>query len=385
MKEQEKEEEEKQKKYIPVYKKGYRSKTYHPKNSHSFFSIKHKNKKYLSKTQQNKKIIKHYDKVLVFDLDETLGSFSELQWIWNAMTNYSHSKESQKSLHSQKAILKTLIDIYPEFLRPGILHILEYLAQKKKKGECIAIFIYTNNQHPPPWTECIIDYFNQYIEEKTNNRPFFDQIIPAFKIGQEKIEWMRTSNDKSYEDFIKCSILPKHTEICFVDNTYFHSMIHPKVYYIQPKSYQHTLSIQDTIDRFIFAETSGILDEFFPIAISSFPSASSFLFFSNTTQSQKQTRKIMVRKFIEQTMEQFVHNKQLRLQQSLKNNSITIKPTPLIQNTAQQNLEIINIDLYVSQKLLDFIREFFILTTYSHILTRKHKPITEITDLKTTT
>ena len=93
----------------------------------------------------------------------------------------------------------------------------------------------------------------------------------------------------------------------------------------------------------------------------------------------------MVRKFIEQTMEQFVQNKQLRLQQSLKNNSITIKPTPLIQNTAQQNLEIINIDLYVSQKLLDFIREFFILTTYSHILTRKYKPITEIIDLKTTT
>ena len=385
MKEQEKEEEEqKQKKYIPVYKKGYRSKTYHPKNSQPFFSIKHKNKKYLSKTQQNKKIIKHYDKVLVFDLDETLGSFSELQWIWNAMINYSHSKESQKSQNSQKAFLKTLIDIYPEFLRPGILHILEYLAQKKKKGECIAIFIYTNNQHPPPWTECIIDYFNQYIEEKTNNRPFFDQIIPAFKIGQEKIEWMRTSNDKSYEDFIKCSILPKHTEICFIDNTYFHSMIHPKVYYIQPKSYQHKLSNQDVIDRFILAETSGILDEFFPIAISSFPSASSFLFFSNTTHSQKQTRKNMVRKFIFQTMEDYHHNKQLRLQQSLKNNSITMKSF-LIKNTPQQNLEIINIDLYVSQKLLDFIREFFILTTYSHTLTRKHKPISEIIDSKTTT
>lgn len=358
-------EEEKEKKYIPVYKKGYRSKTYHPppQSNVSFFSttggIKQKRKAH-SKTQQNKKIIKHYDKVLVFDLDETLGSFSELQWIWNAII-----KRHEYSKPFLQNIVKTLIDIYPEFLRPGILHILEYIAQKKKKGECIAIFIYTNNQNPPPWTEFIIGFFNQYIKEKTNIRSFFDQIIQAFKIGQEKIEWMRTSHDKSYDDFIKCSILPKHTEICFIDNTYFHSMIHPKVYYIQPKSYQHSLSTQDIIQRFILAETSGILDDFFPV-IPSFPSASSFLFFS-TTQSQNHSRKIIVKNFIEHTMEEYTNHKQLRLHYFLP------PPADLpLQITPQQCFENIQIDLFVSQKLLDFIREFFVLTTFSNLLTRKY-------------
>jgi len=380
--------EEMQTKYIPVYKKGFRSKTYHPKSSESFFKFYLKPKHQNAKTQYHRKIIQYYDKVLVFDLDETLGSFSELQWIWNAMIHLHHRTKA-----NEKSILKTLIDIYPEFLRPGILHILEYITQKKKNGECIAIFLYTNNQHPPPWTETIVDYFNQYIEEKTNLRPFFDQVIQAFKIGQDKVELMRTSHDKSYNDFIKCTILPKQTEICFVDNTYFKSMLHPKVYYIQPKSYQHSLSSQDIIKRFILAETSGILDDYFPISIPSFPSASSFLFFSTTqiSHSQKQARKSIIRNFIQQTMDEYIanyqHSKVKRLRsiqsappaiflESLISSSVSNITLDHPENiiSQQHHFENIQIDLYVSQKLMDFIREFFILTTFSHILTRKHKP-----------
>ena len=362
--------EDTQKKYIPVYKKGFRSKTYHPKSSESFFKFYLKPKHQNAKTQYHRKIIKHYDKVLVFDLDETLGSFSELQWIWNAMI---HLHPRTKAI--EKSILKTLIDIYPEFLRPGILHILEYIAHKKKKGECIAIFLYTNNQQPAPWTEYIVDYFNQYIEEKSNLRPFFDQIIQAFKIGQEKVEWMRTSHDKSYDDFIKCTILPKQTEICFVDNTYFQSMVHPKVYYIQPKSYQHSLSPQDIIHRFILSETSGILDDYFPISIPSFPSASSFLFFSTAqvSQSQKQARKSVIRNFIQQAMNEYVANcHSMKIKRSRTNiQPIICSITPL---NPKHHYENIQIDLYVSQKLMDFVREFFVLTTFSHMLTRKQKP-----------
>jgi hypothetical protein len=376
-KESKEDQEEMQQKYIPVYKKGFRSKTYHSKTpeTQSQFQPNIKSKTRNSKTQYHRKIIKHYDKVLVFDLDETLGSFSELQWIWNAMIHlHPRTKANEKS------ILKTLLDIYPEFLRPGILHILEYITQKKKKGECIAIFLYTNNQHPPPWTEIIVDYFNHYIEETTHLRPFFDQIIQAFKIGQEKVEWMRTSHDKSYDDFIKCSILPKQTEICFIDNTYFQSMVHPKVYYIQPKSYQHSLSSQDIVQRFILAETSGILDDYFPITIPSFPSASSFLFFSTAqiSNSQKQARKSVIRNFIQQAMEEYVANcHSLKIKRLRTNNlqSTTIcSITPLNPSQQHHHFETIQIDLYVSQKLMDFIREFFVLTTFSHMLTRKQKP-----------
>ena len=370
-------EDELYQKYIPVYKKGYHSKTYHSKNSstQSFsqsFSQLHKNKHrktYVSKTQI-KHITKHYDKVLVFDLDETLGSFSELQWIWNAINKY-HELSKPFTAKQKQQLLKTLIDIYPEFLRPGILPILEYVDKKKRNGECMAVFLYTNNQHPPPWTEHIVNYFNQYLEEKNNTQSFFDQIIRAFKIGQEKIEWMRTSHDKSYDDFIKCTLLPKNIEICFVDNTYFRSMIHPKVYYIQPKSYQHSLTPEDIIQRFVLAETSGILDDYFHPPLSSFPSASSFLFFSST-QIQKNSQKTQVKKFIEKAMEEFLKNKQQRIQQYLKNTPIT-PSTKQHEITPQQFFENIEIDLYVSNKLMYFIREFFVITTYVNYHTRKHR------------
>lgn len=377
-------------KYIPVYKKGFHSKTYHSKNSHSLSfsqsqSLLQKNrhrKTSVSKTQIKRISSRHYDKVLVFDLDETLGSFSELQWIWNAIIQY-HETSKPFTIKQKQQLLKTLIDIYPEFLRPGILPILEYVDKKKQNGECMEVFLYTNNQHPPPWTEHIVNYFNQYIEEKHNTRLFFDQIIRAFKIGQEKIEWMRTSHDKSYDDLIKCTLLPPNTEICFIDNTYFRSMIHPKVYYIQPKSYLHSLSPEDINKRFILAETSGILDDYFHLPLSSFPSASSFIFFS-TTQTQKKSRKIHIQKFIEQTMTDFAKNKQQRIQHYLKYNSPltsthTPTPTPVstptkkLEITPQQYFENIDIDLYVSNKLMFFIREFFIVSTYLHYHTRKNR------------
>ena len=386
--------------YIPVFKKGYHSKTYHPSSNRIPLSTapqsKNKHRKTSASKTQLKRIYKRYDKVLVFDLDETLGSFSELQWIWNAIIK--HHEQTTRPINqqnSQQLLLKILIDIYPEFLRPGILSILEYVGQKKKQGECMAIFIYTNNQNPPPWTERIVEYFNQYIEEKTNIRPFFDQVIRAFKIGQETIEWMRTTHDKTHDDFIKCTLLPTTTEICFVDNTYFHSMIHPKVYYIQPKSYFHTLSQQGIIERFLLAETSGILDDYFPaLRTNSFKSASTFLFFS-TAQSQKTARKALIQKFIERTMEEFAKNKQQRIQQYIKYSPIATTKTS--EMSPQQFFENIDIDLYVSQKLMVFIREFFILTTHSQSYTRKNKhedsekhmpPTTAIgsaIDLKTTT
>ena len=358
--------------HIPVYKKFYHhSKTYNTKRNSTTSSqtqqySKTRHRKTSSSRIQFKRIIKQYDKVLVFDLDETLGSFSELQWIWNALIK--HHESIAKPISNPQQLVKTLLDIYPEFLRPGILSILEFVARKKKNGECMAIFLYTNNQQPPPWTEYIVEYFNQYVEEKTSIRPFFDQIIRAFKIGQEKIEWMRTSHDKSYDDFIKCTLLPNNTEICFVDNTYFHSMIHPKVYYIQPKSYQHYLTHQDIIERFLMAESSGILNDYFPLPLNSFPSATSFLFFS-TNHSQKNTRKLIIQKFIERTMEEFIKIKQLRIKQYTKSPKNT--PQPLPRPNSKPFFENIDIDLYVSNKLMDFIRDFFVLTTYSNLSTRK--------------
>lgn len=193
-----------------------------------------------SRTKQNPKVI-------AFDLDETLGSFMDLEILWKLFDDID--------IQSQIPFNKFL-DLYPEFLRYGIISILEYLYQKKKSGDCSKIYIYTNNQCSTDWTLFISKYFDYKMKLET---PLFDQIINAFKINDKKIELLRTSHDKLHDDFITCTLLPNTTEICFVDNSYFDAMKKDCIYYIQPRSYYHHLSIKDIIDRFIHSAMGNAL------------------------------------------------------------------------------------------------------------------------------
>ena len=187
-----------------------------------------------SKTKTKKKA-----KVVAFDLDETLGSFIDLEILWRLIND----------IHIQSNIsFNNLLDLYPEFLRYGIISILEYLCQKKQSGECSKIYIYTNNQCSVEWTQLISKYFDYKLNL---NAPLFDQIINAFKINDKRIELLRTSHDKIHNDFITCTLLPNITEICFVDNSYFDAMRNDYIYYIQPRSYYHHLSPKEIINRFI--------------------------------------------------------------------------------------------------------------------------------------
>ena len=174
-------------------------------------------------------------KVIVFDLDETLGSFSDLSLLWQAILPFTNDS----------AAFRELLDLYPEFLRPGIFPILEYLRHKKRAGLCSNIFLYTNNQGSREWVDLIVDYFNSKIPG------LFDRVVCAFKIGNQRIEQLRTTNSKTYSDLIRCTMLPKNAEMCFIDNMYHPRMAHDRVYYIQPKSYYHGLLADEIINRFM--------------------------------------------------------------------------------------------------------------------------------------
>jgi len=177
------------------------------------------------------------NRVIAFDLDETLGSFVDLDVLWQILQGSGGTVDFFE-----------LADLYPEFLRTGILSILEYLKQKKQNNECGSIYLYTNNQSSANWPQQIA----RYLDYKLNMaKPLFDQIILAFMINDSKVELARTTHNKTYDDFIRCTMLPKSTVISFIDNSFFDDMVHRRIYYIQPRSYYHCLSKRDIIDRFL--------------------------------------------------------------------------------------------------------------------------------------
>ena len=152
-------------------------------------------------------------KIVVFDLDETLGYFTEFGIFWDCLNNYIKS-ENKKALTQEN--FNDILDLYPEFLRPNIINILSYLKTKKKSKCCHKMMIYTNNQGPKQWAHNIVSYFESKIKHK-----LFDQIISAFKINGTRMEICRTSHVKSHKDFIKCTKLPASAEICFLDDNFF--------------------------------------------------------------------------------------------------------------------------------------------------------------------
>jgi hypothetical protein len=172
-------------------------------------------------------------KIVVFDLDETLGYFTEFGIFWDSLSNYLKSKGSSKLEQSD---FNDILDLYPEFLRPNIINILTYLKDKKKSNCCHKMMIYTNNNGPREWAHHIIEYF-----EKKINFKLIDQLIAAFKINGKRVEICRTTHNKTHKDFIKCTKIPSSAEICFLDDTFYPEMANENIYYINVKPYYHDL------------------------------------------------------------------------------------------------------------------------------------------------
>jgi hypothetical protein len=179
--------------------------------------------------------------IVVFDLDETQGYFTEFGIFWDCLKNYLILNEKKMS----QLVFNEILDLYPEFIRPNIVNILKYLKKKKNSQCCHKMMIYTNNQGSKEWAYSIISYFENKIKYK-----LFDQIIAAFKIDGKKVEVCRTKHDKCHKDFIKCTKLPTNAEICFIDDCYYPEMSNNNIYYINIKPYYYDLKIEEMLSRF---------------------------------------------------------------------------------------------------------------------------------------
>jgi len=187
--------------------------------------------------------IRRQNKVIVFDLDETIGSFGDFV----LLLHYLEGFLGQRVKPIEQTLFNELLDLYPQFLRYGILNVFQFLSEKKKKHECYKIYIYTNNKYSPEFPQKI----QNYLDYKLGITDFIDKIISAFKIGNKIIEPSRTTNEKTHRDFIQCTMLPKNTEICFVDNTIYTDMQHNKIFYIQPKNYYHKMEWRAIVNIFV--------------------------------------------------------------------------------------------------------------------------------------
>lgn len=180
-------------------------------------------------------------KIVVFDLDETLGYFTQFGIFWDSLIHYFKTKNVELSQNE----FNYTLDLFPEFLRPNIIHILLYLKNKKKGKHCHKMMIYTNNNGPREWANHIISYFERKIHFK-----LIDQLIAAFKINGQKVEICRTTHNKTHQDFIKCTKIPHDTKICFMDDTFYPEMTNDNIYYINVKPYYCDLPFDEMLERF---------------------------------------------------------------------------------------------------------------------------------------
>ena len=192
-------------------------------------------------------------KMVVFDLDETLGYFKEFGILWISITKYFTNTVEKENILNQ-TFFNNLLDLFPEFLRPNIISILHYLKEKKEKSHCNKILIYTNNQGPKSWTEYIQKYFNEKL-----NYHLFEQIIGAFKINGKTNEACRSCTSKNVNDLIHCTKMPTNTQIVFIDDVLYKKMSDDNVYYVNVKPYIYCLSFEEIMTRILH---SKLIDEY---------------------------------------------------------------------------------------------------------------------------
>jgi hypothetical protein len=191
------------------------------------------------------------EKYIVFDIDETLGYFSQLGSFIDALSFYNKDFSASSAYERFNEIL----DLFPEFVRPKMIEILKYIHEKKANGKCRGVFIYTNNQGPRSWVQHIAKYFDYKVvnveRNHNENNQLFDKIIAAYMINGKVVESGRTSQNKTYDDLLRITGISPHSEVCFVDDLNHPDMRHENVLYLNVKPYVKTLSTDEMIRRYL--------------------------------------------------------------------------------------------------------------------------------------
>jgi hypothetical protein len=205
-------------------------------------------------------------KVVAFDVDETLGNFTQFSIFGHVLGEYFNKPDIIYNHFNE------LIDLFPEIIRPNMVRILDYIRKKKNAGICSKVMIYTNNMGPDKWVGHIRKYFEYklrgFVASTANNGaaskddlaiipPLFDHTIGGFKPNGEGSSSssssfpQRTTKHKTVNEFIRCGRLPADIEICFLDDIEHPKMVDERVYYIKLQPYYSYIPFEVFVIRFL--------------------------------------------------------------------------------------------------------------------------------------
>ena len=177
-------------------------------------------------------------KVVVFDMDETLGHFVQLSMFDYYLTSMYNKKISRNRFFK-------IMDMFPKILRPDILNIIKSIKKLKSKDKNIKVFIYTNNTGCKQWVYRI----KSYIEKKVKSK-IFDRVICGWKYDDIVIEPNRTGYRKTYEDLLRCGHLSKKDKILFLDDKYHEFMIHKNIRYLYLEPYRYNIPCDEFKEKY---------------------------------------------------------------------------------------------------------------------------------------
>ena len=185
-------------------------------------------------------------KVIILDLDDTIGHFEEVSIFLNGLQLIAG-----KSTVPDKYLFK-LLNLWPKFLRPGIMDIFEMLKAEKQKNGCIKVVIYTNNMGPRSWTLLI----KRYIESKLRYK-LFDKTITAYRPTEKNN--FRTTHSKTYADLLRSTGYGKGTQFIFFDDQMHQHMIHKNIKYIQLYPYNYSIPFHQMIHTYIASNLGKLI------------------------------------------------------------------------------------------------------------------------------
>ena len=172
----------------------------------------------------------HKKLVIVFDLDQTIGYFTQFAIFMEGIESYIKRKLRRDEFFK-------LLDLYPQVFRPKMIELFKYLEKIKRNNKWLKIMIYTNNNGPKSWTYDI----KHYIEKKLKYK-LFDKVITAWKVNGKIYEKCRSSHEKSYKDLKKCAkFIKKQDNIYFLDDQPHPYMKHENITYNHLTGYKYDI------------------------------------------------------------------------------------------------------------------------------------------------